>query len=167
MECKHAKSDMTPCFHKDGLSAVSDDGFCVGCNLDIGYLRKEASDKEKPTKKTIPVCTYCGKRWPENPGGRKEIPEDVLESVKEHMERCPDNPFVQKVADLQKQNDLLTLGILQEKNKIARIRKQYNEDMMHFCESKPPEIFDGYKACLSCNMRETCRAIYKPEQKRI
>jgi len=32
--CDKATSDMTPCFLKDGDSALSDRGFCVGC----GYI---------------------------------------------------------------------------------------------------------------------------------
>ncbi len=50
------------------------------------------------------------------------------------------------------------------RKQLALIRNQYNKDIMHFCKRKPPEIFDGFKTCLSCKMRETCRAIYKPEQ---
>lgn len=45
---------------------------------------------------------------------------------------------------------------------ITAIRKQYNADIMHICENKPPECFSGFNACLSCNMKATCRMLYKP-----
>ncbi len=44
---------------------------------------------------------------------------------------------------------------------IATIRKQYNADIMDFCENKPPELFSGFNACLSCKMKATCRLLYK------
>ena len=30
--CPRAKSDMTPCVARDGQTAMSDDGYCVGCS---------------------------------------------------------------------------------------------------------------------------------------
>lgn len=29
--CPYAKSDMTPCMCRDGESALTDDGACIGC----------------------------------------------------------------------------------------------------------------------------------------
>lgn len=46
---------------------------------------------------------------------------------------------------------------------ITAIRKQYNADIMHLCENKPPECFSGFNACLSCKMKATCRLLYKSE----
>jgi len=43
---------------------------------------------------------------------------------------------------------------------LENIRTLYNRDMMNFCKNKPPELYSGFNACLSCNMRDTCRAIY-------
>lgn len=66
-----------------------------------------------------------------------------------------------EIKKLQKQNDLLTLGLLQAKNYITAIRKQYNQDCMAICENKPPELFSGFNACLSCSMSNTCRLLYE------
>ena len=50
------------------------------------------------------------------------------------------------------------------------IKTQYAKDLVatntfYFpkpvCENQPPEITNGYKACLSCPMRKTCLLIFK------
>ena len=40
--CKNAKSDMTPCYKRDGNSALANDGTCVGC----GYNPKSPEPQE-------------------------------------------------------------------------------------------------------------------------
>ena len=39
--CPRAKSDMTPCAARDGSTAVTDDGHCVGCGEHSADLLKE------------------------------------------------------------------------------------------------------------------------------
>ena len=72
--------------------------------------------------------------------------------------------------NLQKQSDLLTLGLLQEKVYISAIREQFSKSVSAtqqayypkaICENLPPEQFSGFNACLSCPMLETCRLLYK------
>lgn len=46
--CPREKSDMTPCVCRDGNCAVTDDGKCVGCGIDVITLLK--SEKAKHTK---------------------------------------------------------------------------------------------------------------------
>ena len=71
---------------------------------------------------------------------------------------------------LQKQADLLTLGLLQEKNYIKYIREVFSKSVSAtqkfyypkaICENQPPEQFSGFNACLSCPMSEMCRLLYK------
>jgi len=56
MKCKHAKSDMTPCYIKDGdlVVVISDSGWgsgqrkiCVGCEIGIGLLREERINNDQ------------------------------------------------------------------------------------------------------------------------
>jgi len=53
---------------------------------------------------------------------------------------------------------------------IKAIKKQYAKDLVAIntfyypkpvCENQPPEITNGYNACLSCPMRKTCLLIFK------
>ncbi len=71
---------------------------------------------------------------------------------------------------LQKQSDLLTVGLLKEKNYISAISEQFSKSVtvtrqFHYpkaiCENLPPEQFNGFNACLSCPMLEMCRLLYK------
>ncbi len=76
----------------------------------------------------------------------------------EIVRRCKAYP------EKEKQVDLLTLGLLQEKNHISAIQKQYDKDVFYLCENKPPELFSGWNACLSCKLRVTCRLLFgKPK----
>lgn len=48
MDCPYAKSDMTPCFIKDGEVVIAKDGehdICVGCERRIDRLKKEQAKK--------------------------------------------------------------------------------------------------------------------------
>ena len=54
--------------------------------------------------------------------------------------------------------------------KLKAIKEQYAKDLVaedtHFfpnpiCQNQPPEITNGYNACLSCPMRKTCLLIFK------
>jgi uncharacterized metal-binding protein len=47
LECPHAKSDMTPCVARDGATALTVDGCCVGCGNHIDGLL--ATEKQKHT----------------------------------------------------------------------------------------------------------------------
>jgi len=51
--------------------------------------------------KTTPVCAYCGKLWPKHKGGTKDIPSDIAEDVRNHVQECPQNPLVKKIAELK------------------------------------------------------------------
>ena len=51
--------------------------------------------------KTTPVCAYCGKLWPKHKGYAKDIPADVTDAVKRHVQECTENPLVQKVKRLE------------------------------------------------------------------
>ena len=55
--------------------------------------------------KTTPVCAYCGKLWPKHKGGTKDIPNEVAEEVKKHVQVCEKNPLVQKNKNLQTELD--------------------------------------------------------------
>ena len=64
---------------------------------------------------------------------------------------------------LQKQVDLLTLGLLEAKAHITAIKKQYRFDVMvkSICVNAPPEVTKGlYNGCLSCPMAKTCQLLY-------
>jgi len=70
---------------------------------------------------------------------------------------------------LQKQNDLLALGLLQEKNKFDKLRSVFSEAVTgnegyvypkNVCKNKPPEIYGGFNACLSCRFSPVCRLLY-------
>lgn len=75
--------------------------------------------------------------------------------------------------DLQRKCDLLTLGLLREKNYITNLKNQLSKSLMAtnqffypkpICENRPPDTFSGWNACLSCAMSETCRLLYgKPK----
>lgn len=45
--------------------------------------------------------------------------------------------------------------------KIEKIKNQYSVSVMYLCENKPPELFNGFNACLSCKLRDMCRLLYK------
>ena len=48
-ECPYAKSDMTPCYLKDGdLVVVGSDERCVGCERKIDRLRRHSARRPKP-----------------------------------------------------------------------------------------------------------------------
>ncbi len=73
---------------------------------------------------------------------------------------------------LQKQSNLLTLGLLQEKSYVAAIREQYDKDMADtnrfyypkaVCRRPTPTLYTGFNTCLSCPMSKTCRLLYKRE----
>ena len=70
------------------------------------------------------------------------VAESSFQSGKEHTER----PLLAEIDRLQQH--------------IEAIKKQFNESAMHFCESKPPEIYNGYNACLSCKLRKICELLY-------
>ena len=79
----------------------------------------------------------------------KEMATDInnvasaaFQSGKEHTER----PLLAKIERLQQH--------------IEAIKKQFNESAMHFCESKPPEVYNGYNTCLSCKLRKICELLY-------
>lgn len=61
--------------------------------------------------------------------------------------------------------------------KLARIRKQFSEDVCHktscgrradgglaevdsICRNRPPETTNLMNACLSCRLRETCKILF-------
>jgi len=53
--------------------------------------------------------------------------------------------------------------------KIARIKKQFSEDVCSrnqfnhptaICQNRPPETTNLMNACLSCPMRETCKILF-------
>jgi len=78
-----------------------------------------------------------------------------------------------KIDKLEKQNSLLTYGLLREKNKIQSIKKQFAEDAVAVnefyyptpvCEKGTPELFSGWNACLSCRFLRTCRLLFGEEQ---
>jgi len=50
---------------------------------------------------TTPVCTYCGKLWPRNPGSYKDIPPVIAKEIRDHIQVCDKNPLVQKITKLQ------------------------------------------------------------------
>ena len=60
--------------------------------------------------------------------------------------------------------------IQRRKRKAEAIRTQYACDLVAIntfyypkpvCENQPPEITNGYNACLSCPMRKTCLLIFR------
>jgi len=54
MKCQYARSDMTPCYTKDGVIALCTDSFlkhlCVGCERRIYPTNGELSDYDKLVK---------------------------------------------------------------------------------------------------------------------
>ena len=54
-----------------------------------------------------PVCTYCGKLWPQYKGSVQDIPADVAEDIKNHVSGCPENPLVKKMKGIQAENEML------------------------------------------------------------
>jgi len=51
--------------------------------------------------KTTPVCAYCGKKWPKHKGDVKDIPIDIADEIKKHIQECPENPLAKKVGQLK------------------------------------------------------------------
>ncbi len=50
---------------------------------------------------TTPVCTYCGKLWPRNPGSFKDIPPVIAKEIRDHIQVCDKNPLVQQIRSLR------------------------------------------------------------------
>lgn len=40
LECPREKSDMTPCIARDGELACTENGICIGCNMEVDKLYK-------------------------------------------------------------------------------------------------------------------------------
>lgn len=47
LDCPRAKSEMTPCIAKDGESACTKDGICVGCGMEVEKLYYVEKSQEK------------------------------------------------------------------------------------------------------------------------
>lgn len=48
LQCPREKSEMTPCIARDGETACTDGGLCVGCEMEVDKLyRLELSQKRK------------------------------------------------------------------------------------------------------------------------
>lgn len=61
LDCPRAKSDMTPCLARDGRTAMTLGGYCVGCEEHILWLMKdELTKNEKAVQKEI-TEKYAGK----------------------------------------------------------------------------------------------------------
>ena len=88
----------------------------------------------------------------------RPCPETAKDCIDQALAALADTEA--EIKRLKEQVDLLTLGLLQEKNHISAIKKQYSLSVMPFCENKPPECFSGYNACLSCKLREICKLLY-------
>ncbi len=70
-ECEHAKSDMTPCFRKDGPMALSSGNtiVCIGCGLSPMALLQElglqavnawqSGEKPEDYSELIEQCLNC------------------------------------------------------------------------------------------------------------
>jgi len=43
--CPYARSDMTPCVSRDGVSALTDDGKCVGCGRTPAEILAEITEE--------------------------------------------------------------------------------------------------------------------------
>ena len=51
LSCPREQSEMTPCVARDGETACTDDGLCVGCEMEVDKLyRLELSQKKKKDK---------------------------------------------------------------------------------------------------------------------
>jgi len=98
-----------------------------------------------------------GDMWPDWQG---ELVEDVCKAMGEVIEPITEHPDVQRLI-----GQVETLS-----QEIKAIKKQYAKDLVAIntfyypkpvCENQPPEITNGYNACLSCPMRKTCLLIFK------
>jgi len=49
-------------------------------------------------KKTTPFCAHCGMAFKEHRGGVLHLPEGDSDTIKRHIQQCPENPLVQRLA---------------------------------------------------------------------
>ena len=103
------------------------------------------------------TCETCVYERDSSPSQHCDSCSDVMDNWRAaEPVKCPCKAYEEK----EKQADFLTLGLLKEKNRISAIQRQYNKDVLHLCENKPPKLYNGFNACLSCKLRETCKIIY-------
>ena len=113
-ECSIEKitDEISKCgFHCDGGPLETHRGY-------LALLAKAAKTEQRLL--TTPVCSYCGKKWPKNEGDVKDIPSDIAEDVRTHMDSCPDNPMVKTIAELEAAN-----AELKEKLALTRCELSY------------------------------------------
>ena len=81
--------------------------------------------------------------------------------------------MTEKIAKLQKQSDLLTLGLLQEKGKVSSVQNEFSKAVTgndgyiypkDICKSLPPEQYKGWNACLSCRFSPVCKLLFATPQ---